>query len=119
MPPTKELDILLRFLTDSKTDTELALATDSIVKHFKNVEEEINAVKARARELRASARDLAQTSQELVVIGTALAGGIFAAGAKYVKDAKSATTVTVAWKAAQEELNQAGERFGAVAATVA
>ncbi len=119
MAPQKELDILLRFLVDAKSDHELADAADKITSHFEKVEKQIAAVKKQATELRRTAADLGQVSRELSVLGAALAGGIFAAGAKYVKDAEHATRLTIEWKRAQDQLNSAGERFGAVAATTA
>lgn len=117
MAPTRELDILLRFLTDAKSAGDFARATDNIIAHFSKLEEKIAATRKQAQLLKTAASEIANVSRDLTVVGLALSGGIFAAAGKYVKDAKTATSVTVQWKAAQEQLNKAGERFGAVAAT--
>lgn len=115
----KELNILLRFVTDARTEEELARASDNVIQHFQKVEEQIARVRREAGQLRQVAEGLTSISTKLLAIGTVTAGGIFAAAGSYVKDAKQATATTIAWKKAQDELNQAGARFGAVAATTA
>ena len=115
----KQLDILLRFITEARDIHGLLDAADDIAAHFAIVEKQIAAVRQQAQQLKQVAEGLNSISQKLVIIGTVTTGGIFAAANKYVKDAKTATEVTEKWKRAQEELNRAGERFGSVAATVA
>ncbi len=114
-----DLEIFLKIISDSKDLTEVALATDVVTRHFEELNTQIEATRASAAKLRGIGRDITQISREISVLGIAVTGGIFAAANKYVKDAKEATATTEAWKAAQEDLNKSGERFGAVAASVA
>src|SRR5258707_408098 len=114
-----DLEIFLKIVSDSKDLTEVALATDVVTRHFEELNKQIELTRASASKLRGIGRDITQISREISVIGVAITGGIFAAANKYVKDAKDATDTTIAWKAAQEDLNKSGERFGKVAAEVA
>lgn len=49
-------------------------------------------------------------------VGVGLVGGAFAFAAKYVRDAKESTAVTLQWKAAQESLARSSARVGEVVA---
>lgn len=60
------------------------------------------------------AQQLMGVSQLVLGIGTGIVGGVFAFATKYVNSAKEATTVTVAWKEAQEKLKESGQKVGAV-----
>lgn len=62
------------------------------------------------------AGQLEGVSKLSLATGTALVGGILGFANKYVANAKVATAETIAWKAAQDDLNRSGERIGAVLA---
>lgn len=73
-------------------------------------------IRENAQILRNQADQLQSISQVGLGVGTGIVGGIFAFANKYVRDAKEATTVTVAWKEAQESLGESGQKVGAVLA---
>jgi len=76
-------------------------------------------IRENAQILRNQSQQLASISQVSLAIGTGIVGGIFGFAAKYVNSAKEATTVTAAWKKAQDSLKESGEKTGAVFAQVA
>ena len=108
-----ELDILIRFITDKAAKEGTVAAIDALQRQMEDFEQSIEEAKKSSQELKSLSKEIAQASREAFLIGTAITGGIFAAANKYVKDAKEATAVTVAWKAAQEGLNRSGTRIGA------
>jgi hypothetical protein len=108
------LDILLRFILDQAAQANTVRGIESIERALKDFQAEIEETKKEAREMKALANDLGNVFRTTFLIGTAITGGIFAGAASYVKNAKEATAVTVAWKAAQNDLNTAQIRFGAV-----
>lgn len=59
---------------------------------------------------------LMQFSTVLFSGGTATAGGIFALGARYIKNAEESTETTKRWLAAQKEIEKSQEKIGEVAA---
>ena len=97
--------------------------TKTIADQNKVVQMQITNLRRQAREIttnvrliRDSAQDIDRFARPLAMIGTATVGGIFAFASKYVKDAKEATEVTKAWKAAQASLEKSGQEIGAVLA---
>jgi hypothetical protein len=76
-------------------------------------------IKQNAGILRDQSAQLQGISQLALGLGTGVVGGIFAFATKYVNDAKEATEVTIAWKAAQASLAESGQRVGAVLAEAA
>ena len=111
-----ELDILIKFLVDTAAKKGTAAAIDELIKQIDSFEKSIEGAKRSARELKNVSKEVAQASREAFLIGTAITGGIFAAANQYVKNAKEATAVTIAWKAAQDQLNESGTRIGAILA---
>src|SRR5687767_6659477 len=95
------LDIFLRFLIDQAAQGNTEGAIRALTNRMKEFDEEIEDVKKSARELQQIGSGLEKTFKSSFLIGTAVTGGIFAAANKYVKDAKEATSVTLAWHAAQ------------------
>lgn len=92
-------------------------------KALANLRLQMRALRAEAKEittqvrlLRDTAQDIDRVAKPLFTGGAFVVGGIFAAANKYVNDAKEATSTTRAWKAAQDSLNQSGQRIGAVLA---
>ena len=75
-----------------------------------------NLKQAQIQALRGVAGQIEGVSKLALGTGAALVGGILGFANKYVNSAKEATDTTIAWKAAQEDLNKAGNRFGAVLA---
>lgn len=73
-------------------------------------------IRENAQILRNQAQQLQSISQTGLAVGTGVVGGIFAFASKYVRDAEEATTVTIAWKRAQDDLGKSGQRIGAVLA---
>lgn len=73
-------------------------------------------IRQNAEILRNSSQQLQGISQLALGAGVGIVGGIFGFASKYVRDAKEATTVTTAWKAAQESLGESGQRIGSVLA---
>ncbi len=119
MPPNKEIDILLKFITDAQSISALEAAADNLDRHFEKVEKRIQSLRKEATQLKQVAQDIQQASRQLLLLGTAGTVGIFAAANKYVENAKTATQLTKEWKKAQDDLTKSGERFGAVAAEAA
>lgn len=78
--------------------------------------QEIGKQRQQFRQLSFAASRASSIFRGIFLAGTAVSGGIFAAAAKYVKDAQVATKVTNEWKLAQDSLARSGRRFGAVAA---
>lgn len=71
------------------------------------------AIQRNAQLLRNQSQQLQQVSQVGLGVGVGIVGGIFGFASKYVNDAKEATSVTVAWKEAQESLGESGQKIGA------
>lgn len=86
---------------------------------MRNIRAQIKEIRASAALLKDSADDIDRIANPLAAGGAFVVGGIFAAASKYVKDAQEATQTTIAWKAAQDDLNRSGERIGAVLADTA
>jgi hypothetical protein len=119
MANESELDIFVKILLDKAAEGDTETGLKVLMGTLENFENKIKTLKASAREMRGIARDIGQISREAFAIGTVITGGIFAAAAKYVKDAKVATEITEKWKAAQDSLAKSGTRVGAVMAEAA
>lgn len=81
--------------------------------------QQVSMLRHRATEMNKISSQIGQASRLASGVGVGIVGGIFGLAAKYVRDAKEATTVTVAWKAAQESLGKSGQKVGAVLAETA
>lgn len=110
------LDILLRFILDQSAKANTVAGIEAMERAFENFRKEMDGAKKDARELKSLANELGQTFRNSFLVGTAITGGIFAAANSYVKNAKEATAVTIAWKAAQDGLGRSNQRIGAVLA---
>lgn len=71
-------------------------------------------IQRNAQLLRNQAQQLQGISQLALGAGAGVVGGIFAFASKYVRDAKEANAITIAWKASQDSLAKSGERIGKV-----
>lgn len=109
-----QLDILIKFLIDQAAHGDAVRAFDTLEGKIKEFEESVRDVKKQISELRNVSERIGNLGRTLFVGGGALAGGIFAIAAKYVKDAKEATAVTEQWKESQDRLAKSGNRIGAV-----
>lgn len=100
-----------------KLNTEALKANSAEIRiQVKELRAQAKEIATRNKLLLDSAADIDRVAKPLQQYGLLVVGGIFAAANKYVNSAKEATEVTVAWKKAQDSLNESGMRIGAVLA---